>query len=98
MQFLIYNGAFDIICHHTGIVNMLDNFSTWSGADSFNATKASPYKVDGQTKGYLTKLDNLRLMVVRNAQHAAPIDQPEMAFQMFNEFISGQIGQMAAEP
>jgi len=39
--------------------------------------------------GYLTKADNLNLLVVRNAGHMVPLSQPKYAQQMIEEFTSG---------
>eukprot|EP00095_Tigriopus_kingsejongensis_P005173 maker-scaffold237_size242172-snap-gene-1.30 protein:Tk05173 transcript:maker-scaffold237_size242172-snap-gene-1.30-mRNA-1 annotation:"venom serine carboxypeptidase" len=86
---LLYNGNFDIICHHTGTLNMFRAMETWSGIEEYHTTDAQTYKVNGKVVGYLTSVQNLRLFVMRNAGHMVPRSQPEFAFAMFNDFVSG---------
>ena len=44
---------------------------------------------ESEVVGYLTKADNLHLLLVRNAGHMVPLDQPHVAQQMIEEFTSG---------
>nr|AKO90272.1 cathepsin A3 [Tigriopus japonicus] len=88
---LIYNGNLDIICHHTGTLNMFQAMETWSGLDEYHSANAKVYRVNGDVAGYLTSAQNLRLFVMRNAGHMVPRSQPENAFAMFNDFISNKM-------
>merc|ERR1719264_2420767 len=59
---LIYNGNFDIICNHPGILAMFDKMNTWSGASSYYETENQPWSSkfsNGETVGYLKSVDNL---------------------------------------
>ncbi len=92
---MIYSGATDIICHHTGNVAMLQDLD-WSGTAAYLEADNEVtdnfmlkmffmvipqvfkvYEVNGETAGYITSSDNLRVFVMRNAGHAAPRFQPE---------------------
>ena len=32
---LIYDGNFDIICDHSGVLDMINDLNTWSGYDKY---------------------------------------------------------------
>jgi len=88
---LLYNGNNDIVCHHTGVVAMLNSMENWSLAGDFPTTETQIWSFDGETAGYLTSLGNLRLLAIRNANHMAPRDAPGASLQMFQDFISGRL-------
>ena len=54
-----------------------------------NAMRQVYYYDNREVVGYLTKADNLNLLVVRNAGHMVPLSQPPYAQQMLEEFTSG---------
>jgi len=86
---LIYDGNFDIICNHSGVLDMINDLQ-WSGSDAYaNAMRQVYYYDNREVVGYLTKADNLNLLVVRNAGHMVPLSQPPYAQQMLEEFTSG---------
>jgi len=86
---LIYNGNLDIMCHHSGILDMISDLD-WSGSDKFrNADRQVYHYNETKVAGYLTKADNLHLLLVRNAGHMVPLDLPHVAQQMIEEFTSG---------
>merc|ERR1719516_580428 len=89
---LIYDGNFDIICNHSGILDMLADMQ-WIGKSEYEKAVRSIYKQKGtgDVIGYLTAADTLRLLVVRNAGHMVPLSQPPYAQQMIEEFTSGQM-------
>ena len=105
---LIYNGNLDIICNHSGILDMISNLN-WSGSDKFRSepnqihhkvcyfaycsrADRQVYHYNGsEVVGYLTKADNLHLLLVRNAGHQVPLDQPHVAQQMIEEFTRGSM-------
>jgi len=90
---LIYDGNFDIICDHTGVLDMINDLTNWSGYDKYKSTERKVYshRQSGETVGYLTQADNLNLLVVRNAGHMVPLSQPVYAQQMIEEFTDGSI-------
>ena len=90
-QVLIYDGNLDIICDHSGILNMFKAMTTWSGIDEYYRTERSVYRVGRETAGYLKSVQNLRMFVMRNAGHMVPRSQPEYAQAMFEDFISGNL-------
>ncbi len=52
---MFYNGNNDIVCHHTGILEMFFAMENWSGRDRFATTHAEIYRPDGfqEPGGYL---------------------------------------------
>jgi len=85
---LIYNGNFDIICHHSAILDMVNDLD-WSGADAYKKASRETYFFQTDVVGYLTKAENLNLLLVRNAGHMVPMSQPPYAQQMIEDFTSG---------
>jgi len=88
---MLYNGINDIVCHHTGVVAMLNDMQDWSLANEFPTTESQIWTFEGQTAGYLTSLGNLRLLALRNGNHMAPRDAPGAALQMFQDFTGGRL-------
>merc|ERR1711976_887535 len=88
---LVYDGNLDIICNHSGVLNMFAAMTSWSGKDKYDRTGRSVYRVDGETAAYLKSVDNLRQLLVRNAGHMVPYSQPRVASVMFDEFITGSM-------
>jgi len=85
---LIYNGNFDIICHHSAILDMVNHLD-WSGAAAYRDATRETYFFETDVVGYLTKAENLNLLLVRNAGHMVPMSQPPYAQQMIEDFTSG---------
>ncbi len=88
---MFYNGNLDIVCHHTGILEMFNNMENWSAIDAYQQAQKEVYRVNGLNAGYLTQVQNLYLIAMRNAGHMVPRSQPEFAFQLFSDFISGSL-------
>ena len=88
---MIYNGNFDIICNHVGVLKMFEAMTSWSGKDLFYKTEQYPYSVAGETVGYLKTVKNLRLFVMRNAGHMVPRSNPSASLDLFTKFISGKL-------
>jgi len=87
---LIYDGNFDIICNHSGILDLINDMQ-WSGKQEYNNARRSAYWHRYELVGYLKKAENLNLLVVRNAGHMVPLSQPSWAQQMIEDFTSGRM-------
>ena len=70
---------------------MFDAMTTWSAIGEYRNTESTVYRMDFRPVGYLTSVQNLRQLVVRNAGHMVPKDQPEVALKMFTEFLAGTL-------
>jgi len=87
---LIYDGNFDIICNHSGVLDLINDME-WSGKNAYNRASRHPYRYGKELVGYLKKAENLNLLVVRNAGHMVPLSQPAWAQQMIEDFTSGNM-------
>jgi len=87
---LIYDGNFDIICNHSGILDLINDME-WSGKAQYNVADRSAYRYGRELVGYLKKADNLNLLLVRNAGHMVPLSQPPWAQQMLEDFTNGNM-------
>ncbi|KAH7963026.1 hypothetical protein HPB52_019289 [Rhipicephalus sanguineus] len=85
---LIYNGQLDIIIAYP----LTDNFVStipWSGKEAFEKAERKIWKrPDGNSvAGYVRKVGNFTQVLVRNAGHILPYDQPEVALDLITRFI-----------
>ncbi|KAL1421163.1 hypothetical protein MTO96_023333 [Rhipicephalus appendiculatus] len=85
---LIYNGQLDVIIAYP----LTDNFVSsipWSGKEAFEKAERKIWKrPDGNgVAGYVRKVGNFAQVLVRNAGHILPYDQPEVALDLITRFI-----------
>ncbi len=66
------------------------NSLQWSGAKKYKKTRNSLWKVGSEIAGYSKNVDNFTTVLVRNAGHMVPYDQPKWAFDMINRFTKGK--------
>jgi len=90
-QVLLFDGNFDIIDNHSGILQMFRAMTKWSGKDELFHTQKSLLKLHGTTVGYLKKVKNLYMTVVRNAGHMSAQDKPEAVQNIFKRFLYKQL-------
>lgn len=84
-----YNGQLDIICHYP----MADAYTqslNWSGSAQFRPASQNVWKVDGKTAGFVKSGGNLYLVMVRDAGHMVPKDQPKSAFDLVTKFVNNK--------
>jgi vitellogenic carboxypeptidase-like protein len=93
---LAYHGALDIICHYPG-AEQLFSMASWPGHAQFMESHRSGLWVRNQDTGrkelagFVKKGGNLRLVLVRNAGHSVPINQPQWALRLLEEFVGGRL-------
>lgn len=83
---MIYSGEYDFICNWYGGYNWVKNMP-WKGNDRFNKLDFSQYILNNKTIGSKKEVDNLMFIKFYNAGHMVPMDQPENALLMINNFI-----------
>lgn len=88
-RMLIYNGQLDIICAYPMMVNYLKNLP-FDGADEYKMAKRYIFGVDGEIAGYFKLVNNLLEVLIRDAGHMVPRDQPKWAYVMINTFTTGK--------
>eukprot|EP01102_Stenamoeba_stenopodia_P008363 TRINITY_DN2401_c0_g1_i2.p1 TRINITY_DN2401_c0_g1~~TRINITY_DN2401_c0_g1_i2.p1 ORF type:complete len:446 (-),score=92.17 TRINITY_DN2401_c0_g1_i2:55-1359(-) len=85
---LLYSGQYDLICDFIGT----DSWSSaivWPGQSGYNSAANQTWTVGSQTAGYFKSFKPLAHVVVYNAGHMSPFDQPENTHAMLYRFISG---------
>ncbi|XP_015433612.1 PREDICTED: venom serine carboxypeptidase [Dufourea novaeangliae] len=82
---LIYNGQLDIIVAYPLTENYLRNLD-WSGAEKYKTAPRKLWLVGKDLAGYTKTVDNLTEVLVRNAGHMVPFDQPQWALDLVTRF------------
>lgn len=83
---LVYNGQNDIILGPPPMENFLRSLE-WPGQLDYLAAAKQLWYVDGGVAGYARQAQSLSQVVVRDAGHLVPEDQPQAALDMIQHFI-----------
>jgi len=86
---MLYNGQTDVNIPYAETEKMVRNLR-WKGQEAYRHADRHIWKVDGNVAGYAKEVLNLRQVMVRNAGHMVPADQPKLAFDMINRFVKNQ--------
>lgn len=82
---LIYNGQLDIIVAYPLTENYLQNLN-FNGANQYKNAKRYQWFVGTNLAGYFKQAGNLTEVLVRNAGHMVPADQPQWALDLISRF------------
>ncbi|KAK9296016.1 hypothetical protein QLX08_009856 [Tetragonisca angustula] len=82
---LIYNGQLDIIVAYPLTEKYIQNLK-WSGAEKYKTAQRKIWYVGNELAGYSKTVDNLTEVLVRNAGHLVPSDQPKWALDLITRF------------
>ncbi|XP_053688751.1 venom serine carboxypeptidase [Sabethes cyaneus] len=85
----IYNGQLDIIVAYPLTVNFLHHLS-FPGHEQYLKAPRYIWKVDGEIAGYAKEAGNLVEVLVRNAGHMVPKDQPKWALDLIMRLTHGK--------
>jgi len=83
----IYNGNLDIICNFYGETEVVNNLE-WSGQDGFLAALNNTWNLAGEAVGNYRSFDNFTFVVVYNAGHMVPHDQPAAALDLMERVLA----------
>lgn len=86
---MVYNGQLDIIVAYPLTENFISHLN-FSSADEYKNADRHIWKVDDEIAGYYKKAGNLTEVLVRNAGHMVPSDQPKWALDMLTRFIENK--------
>lgn len=91
---LLYSGQLDIIVPYRGTMRMAQLLK-WSGAEQFKNATRTVWRVDDgdiatDVAGYATTYGPLTVLLVRDAGHMVPADQPIWSLDMINRFTAGK--------
>jgi len=87
---LLYYGDLDYICNWRGGEHLADSIK-WKGQNEYKKIKYKDFEYNNKTCAKYKKQDNLIYMVVLNAGHLVPTDQPEVSLYMLREFMGKRI-------
>lgn len=82
---LIYNGQLDIIVAYPLTENYLQNLN-FQGADQYKTATRYQWYVEQELAGYVKQAGKLTEVLVRNAGHMVPADQPKWALDLISRF------------
>merc|ERR1712048_1126960 len=91
IEALIYAGEMDYLCNWCGNKAWASKLE-WSGKDAFNKATDDDYKFQGNVAGRIRSAQGFHFMQVYGAGHLMPMDKPDVALDMVNKFISGNLG------
>ena len=86
---MVYNGQLDIIVAYPLTDNYLRNLK-WSGAEQFAVAPRKKWYVENDLAGYAKTAGRLTQVLVRDAGHMVPMDQPRWALDLLNRFIANK--------
>lgn len=86
---MVYNGQLDIIVAYALTDNYLSKLQ-WSGAEEFRSAPRKKWMSKGELAGYVKQAGNLSQVLVRDAGHMVPADQPRWAMDLLNRFIANK--------
>lgn len=89
-QILFYNGQLDIVVAYPLTVKFLRNLK-FSGSQEYNTAPRTIWRVDDDIAGYVKKAGNMTEVLVRNAGHMVPHDQPKWALDLISRFIRNDL-------
>lgn len=85
---LIFNGQLDVVVAYPLTANYLQNLK-FSAAEEYKTTERSIWYVDDKIGGYVKEAGNLTEVLVRDAGHMVPIQQPKAAYDLLYKFVRG---------
>lgn len=89
-RILFYNGQLDVVVAYPLTVNFLRNLE-FSSSSVYKTAPRHIWKVGKEIAGYVKTAGNLTEVLVRNAGHMVPRDQPEWAYDMICRFINSNL-------
>jgi vitellogenic carboxypeptidase-like protein len=86
---LLFNGQLDIIVGYPLTENFVRSLR-WQHSTDFKEAPRQQWRIGTVTAGYVQEYQNLALVLVRNAGHMVPYDQPVLGFDLINRFTSNK--------
>ena len=87
MDTLFFSGKFDLVCNHIGSEKVFDDLQ-WSGQDEWRKAQPGIWSVNGRTAGYMKTHRSLQYLLVLDAGHMVPLDQPQASLDMLSRFLN----------
>ncbi|XP_014278675.1 venom serine carboxypeptidase-like [Halyomorpha halys] len=83
---MFFSGQVDIICAYPLTMNFLPKLN-WSGSEDYRSAARKEWMVDGELAGFSKKAKGLTEVLVRDAGHMVPQDQPKWALDLITRFV-----------
>jgi vitellogenic carboxypeptidase-like protein len=87
---LYYSGQMDIIVAYPLSVGMYNTLE-FNAAEEYRQAERVPWYVEDRLAGYMKTGGNFTEVLVRNAGHMVPTDQPEWAFDLIYRFTRNNL-------
>lgn len=91
IEVLLYAGEMDYLCNWCGNKAWATKLE-WDGKDEFNTADDADWTSTGAVAGRKRSARGFHFMQIYDAGHLMPMDQPAVALDMVNKFISGNLG------
>lgn len=85
IRVLYYSGQLDLLVPYPQTVNFLTHVN-FSSSEEYKVAKRHIWNIGGEVAGYVKEAGNLVEVMVRNAGHMVPTDQPSWALDMITKF------------
>lgn len=89
IRILSFNGLEDLDCSFLGEDRWLEAID-WEHQHKFNKAQRGPWVEDGLVVGRIRAVDNLTQVLVVDAGHMVPRDQPVLARKIVERFLAGE--------
>jgi len=89
---MLYNGQLDLIVPYAFTLAMINTFQ-WQHASDYQKAERIIWRVaraDREVAGYVKPSFNFVEVMVRNAGHMVPYDQPRVAFDLITRFVDNK--------
>nr|AAZ43093.2 serine carboxypeptidase 1 [Triatoma infestans] len=80
---VLYSGQLDIIVAYPLTLNFIRSLK-WSGAENYKSAERKLWYVDNELAGYAKTVGKFTEVLVRNAGHMVPSDQPKWALDLID--------------
>jgi len=84
---IIYSGDQDFAVSFVGSQSWISNLK-WKYQNQFNNAEQEKWLLDKYIAGYITTYDNLSLILIRQAGHLVPTDQPLVASELLRHLVT----------
>ncbi|KAF5282419.1 hypothetical protein FQR65_LT14313 [Abscondita terminalis] len=88
-KILFYNGQFDILIAYPLMMNFLHKME-FKDSEAYKVAERHIWMIDGDVAGYVKEAGNIMDILVRNAGHMVPMNQPKWALDMITKFTRNQ--------
>lgn len=86
IEITIFSGEWDLICNWYGTYEMFSDLK-WNGKQGFDSSRKE-WKINNKIAGWYQSSRGVNFIVVKDASHMVPVDQPEASLDLFERAIA----------